>query len=246
VVECYSSPDIVSHFARRERLEPSEEVLFDRYIKPGVAILDLGVGGGRTTSHLASRASNYVGVDISAAMVAACQARFPEHRFEVADASDLAAFPDGAFDAVVFSLNGFDYIDSAERRALCLREVARVLGEGGVFIFSSHNARQLAVVPQLWDAHGLQIPWRIGWSAWKSIEIFARNVRAGVIRPGEGYVLDRIFGGLWTYVSTPARIEAQLRDASLEPIERLSGLWPHVNHGLLAPWHYYVARRTAS
>jgi SAM-dependent methyltransferase len=240
-LERYSSPEVVAHFAGEERLTRCEEALFERYLRPDSAILDLGVGGGRTTPYLTARASSYVGVDISAAMIAACKAKFPAHRFEVADATDLAAFRDATFDAVVFSFNGIDNIDTDEGRLLCLREIARVLADGGVFIFSSHNARQLAIVPQLFDARGLQIPWRIARSAWTSIEVFARNMRAGVVRSGEGYVIDRSHGGLWTYVSTPPVIAAQLHWAGLEPVERLSGLWPYVNHRLLAPWYYYVA-----
>ena len=38
-----------------------------------MAILDLGVGGGRTTPHLSSIAARYVGADYAAEMVARCQ-----------------------------------------------------------------------------------------------------------------------------------------------------------------------------
>ena len=120
-------------------LMPGEQAMFDEYLVPGASVLDLGVGGGRTTRYLAERAGRYIGLDYAPQMVEACRARFPALDFVVGDASDLHDFRGGEFDAVVFSWNGIDYIHPEERRLRCLTEVHRVLRAGGTFLFSSHN-----------------------------------------------------------------------------------------------------------
>ena len=137
----YRNPAVVSHYASLDYLTPCERHLFDTYLTPGMAILDMGVGGGRTTPYLSQKASRYVGIDYSEEMVRLCRDKFPRTEFLVADASDLSAFSDGSFDAIVFSFNGLDYLFPEEQRWKCLRECWRVLRAGGVFVFSSHNPR---------------------------------------------------------------------------------------------------------
>src|SRR5437879_11346536 len=91
-LQTYDAPDVAAHYASLDYLTPCERLLFDSYIKPGSAILDLGVGGGRTSSYFANHASYYIGVDYAPAMVRACQIRFPDLEFKVVDAADLSAF----------------------------------------------------------------------------------------------------------------------------------------------------------
>jgi len=64
-LKVYSAPEIVAQWAAMDSLTACEQLLFDTYLRPGMAILDLGVGGGRTTPYLSAIASRYVGVDYS-------------------------------------------------------------------------------------------------------------------------------------------------------------------------------------
>ncbi|MCU1621865.1 MAG: SAM-dependent methyltransferase [Frankiales bacterium] len=120
---------------------------------PRSRVLDVGVGAGRTTSFLAEAAASYIGVDLAARMVADARRRFPSADLRVADARDLSAFADGAFDLVVFSLNGVDCLSHEEREAF-LRDCARLLAPGGALLFSTHNldGPSFAEVPSLRDA----------------------------------------------------------------------------------------------
>jgi ubiquinone/menaquinone biosynthesis C-methylase UbiE len=61
-------------------------------------MLDIGVGGGRTTKYFFPLAKEYVGIDYSPEMIQACKKKFPELRFEVADVRNLSLFGDGHFD----------------------------------------------------------------------------------------------------------------------------------------------------
>ncbi len=104
----------------------------------GRAILDIGVGAGRTTRHFVSISENYVGIDYSAAMVDVARAAHPGVDIRHGDARDLSMFGDEQFDLVCFSFNGIDYVPHEDRLKI-LGEVRRVTKRTGAFCFSSHN-----------------------------------------------------------------------------------------------------------
>jgi len=192
----YSDPTVVDHYEKAAGLEPCEEIVFDHWLKPGMAILDIGVGGGRTAPRLSQLSSRYVGIDYAEGMVAACKRRFPHLDFRHGDATDLGEFRDGEFDAVVFSFNGIDCIPELAGRARAMSEAARVLRPGGVFIVSSLNARCLAVWPQLSTARAAEIPRRIAYSLYATFRLAARVLPGATFWRGRGYVRDPVHGGL--------------------------------------------------
>ena len=110
----YTRADVVRWYATRDALQAAEEAVV-RELAPRLStmdLLDVGVGGGRTTHHLASRVRRYVGVDYAPEMIAACRKRFDDPAIEllVADARSLP-FPEASFDAVLFSHCGIDYVE---------------------------------------------------------------------------------------------------------------------------------------
>lgn len=239
----YESDAVVSYYERQTELQPAEAHLFSRHIPPGASILDMGVGGGRTTRYLAGRASRYVGADYSLSMVESCRTRFPGLEFQHCDATDMVRFADGEFDVVVFSFNGIDVIGNDESRSRCLRETARVLKPGGLFIFSSHNAKVLGVIPALQNAKPHQMIWRTLRAAGKSAQLTIKALRGSAFSAGEGYIRDPVHGGMDHYVSTPEKMAPQLRDAGFEIEERVAGPSPSVRSAYLTPWHYYACRK---
>lgn len=242
----YESDEVVSYYEQLKDLQPCEAYLFSKYVRPGLAMLDLGVGGGRTTPHLARGASRYVGADYSRPMVDSCSVRYPDLEFCHCDATDMAQFADGEFDIVVFSFNGIDYITDDASRSRCLAEVARVLRPGGLFIFSSHNAKQLGILPVLYQARPHQIVWRTLRAGAKSMAIAWRTLRSGVFAAGQGYISDPVHGGLRMYLSTRKAIEPQLTAAGLHMEECIRGPYPSVGTDLLTSWHYYACRKVAA
>ena len=263
-LQAYRDPQVVSHYAELEYLTACERLLFDTYLKAGMAILDLGVGGGRTTPYLSRKASRYVGVDYSEEMVQSCRRKFPELEFLVSDASDLSAFSDASFDAIVIAFNGLDCVSPEDRRWQCLQECGRVLRAGGVLVFSSHNPRSILVRPA-WDRERLRafagklvsersvfFPAML-WSfkVAKSLHSFLRaavesggRVLRRVPKPafwrGEGYLFDPAHGGWMTHCWTPARVQEELARFDFRQVTVLGDDYPRRSRELVTDWYYYV------
>jgi SAM-dependent methyltransferase len=162
----YERRSIGAHYAKKSRLQTAEAAILALYQSEiaGGRILDIGVGGGRTTPFLLELSPNYVGVDYSAEMIERCRRRYPTVNFQPADARDLSIFPDSSFDFALFSNNGIDAVGHEDRLKI-LREVHRKLKERGLFVFSSHNRNSR--VPKPWslrqfDVNPLRAPLRFG------------------------------------------------------------------------------------
>lgn len=140
----YAVRSIVQYYANLRALQPAEETVLSllRGRLSSLRMLDLGVGGGRTTQYFAPLVAEYVGLDYSPEMITTCQKRFATSSkkllFEVGDARNLSRFNDNYFDFILFSFNGIDYISHSDRLQV-FSEISRVSKSGGYFCFSSHN-----------------------------------------------------------------------------------------------------------
>lgn len=260
----YNASDVTAHYAALDYLSPCERLLLETYVARGSEILDLGVGGGRTTRYLAQHAKRYVGVDNAPAMVAACRRKFPGLEFKVMDAANLSAFSEGSFDAVVFAFNGIDFVLPESARRQCLAYIQRILKPGGKLIFSSHNARAILARPN-WNrerlrgiAHRASAGSAIMAKLIFSVLTAARAVvaagqafgvtlmRAFRFLPrrtfwrGEGELLDSAHGGLYTHYCTPRRVIEEVSSAELMCERILGNEYPNASHPLTTDWYYYV------
>lgn len=131
---------VVAEYGHSESLLPHEKAALEMVAGEvrGGTILDIGVGGGRTVRPLRNISNDYLGIDYSPEMVAACKRRYPGVRFSLADARALTNTPDGSIALAVFSCNGISMVSHPDRLRI-LREVYRVLRPGGTFVFSTYN-----------------------------------------------------------------------------------------------------------
>ena len=140
----YANQGIVKHYAQLKQLQPAEETIIDLLGDrlSTMKMLDIGVGGGRTTQHFSKLVAEYIGIDYSAEMIAESQRRFANFSqpvsLEVCDVRDMSRFPDNSFDFILFSFNGVDYISHQDRLQV-FQEIYRVGKSGGYFCFSTHN-----------------------------------------------------------------------------------------------------------
>lgn len=153
----FFDPKTAARYAREDLrfLFPAEEVILEELKRDGLRemrMLDMGVGGGRTTPYFQPLVREYIGVDYSPAMIDICAQRFPggipNGGFTWGDARDLRQFAPASFDFVLFSFNGIDCANPEDREVV-LREIRRVLKEDALFCFSSHNIDWEGLVPML-------------------------------------------------------------------------------------------------
>ena len=266
-VSAFNSPAVASYYSSLNYLTPCEQLLFDKYLRPGMKILDLGVGGGRTTSYLSSLAGYYVGADYADEMIAACRKKFPTLEFKVLSASDLSIFASSSFDAVVMAYNTIDCMATDESRSQALREIHRVLTPEGILIFSSHNVRSIFVRPS-WNPERLArltkrivgensvlyrpLLWsltraRVGvaslQSAVKSATRMAQRLPKRAFWRGAGYLIDSAHGGLRTHFSTSENVELELSQFNFRLLRVLGDDYPRVSGPFVTDWYYYVFSR---
>lgn len=140
--------DLVREFDRSAEVyaayvQPFSQPIFDealdtldRWLRPDARVLDLGCGPGRELLRVARRVpgGEVVGVDLAAGMVVTAHRAARAHglhtcAFFQADASDLPAAFDGAFDLVYSSLAHHHFPEPAATAAAALR----VLRPGGLY-----------------------------------------------------------------------------------------------------------------
>lgn len=265
----YNSPEVAAYYASLDYLTPCEQLLFREYLQPGSAILDLGVGGGRTTPYLSSLAGRYVGVDYASEMIALCRNKFPQLEFHVASASDLSMFASSTFNAVVMAFNGMDYVIPDDSRFRALKEIHRVLTPQGVFIFSSHNPRSIVVRPS-WNPKRVQefasalvsansplsrpvlrllIAARASLAGvqavLKSLARSASRLPSRTFWQGAGYFMDPAHGGLKTHLAVPREVIRETSGFGFRSLRVLGDDYPRTGHRWVTDWYYYVFSKSS-
>jgi SAM-dependent methyltransferase len=150
--ERYGDPEVVQEFLDMDYLLPPEQAVLSALSGwlQDKSVLDVGVGAGRTTAHLATLAGKYLGVDYSEPMVEACRARFAGKaawQFRCHDARKITELG-RPWDFVQFSFNGIDHLSQPDRIRF-FKDIRSMLGPDGYFSFSSHNLRALSSVYKL-------------------------------------------------------------------------------------------------
>lgn len=238
VVRGYSQPWVINRYSK-VGLWPSEAALCKQHFPPGAQVLDIGCGAGRTTVPLAQMGHRVVGIDLSPAMIQRARAISAGMgiRYEVMDATDLR-FPDGSFDAALFSYNGIELLKGREGKRQAIREAHRVLRPGGVFVFTTHSL--LALNPY----------------AWFRARNFLRFCLARLLRRpipeqeiGEAYYTGEGLEVYYMQILTPGFYKRALRNAGFDlvyynsrhRIEAGKGPWPFT--AFEDKERFYVARK---
>jgi ubiquinone/menaquinone biosynthesis C-methylase UbiE len=259
----YNARAVTEYYAAMDGLTPCEQLLFDTYLKPGMAILDLGVGGGRTTRFLSSIAAGYVGLDYAPEMIAVCRSKFPHLIFETGNAADLSRFAAASFDAVVMAFNGIDYLFPDESRSRMLGEACRVLKPEGMLIFSAHNPRSIFVRPSwnrervrsfaekitgnsIWPGASFRVLTMLRrilallQSGWRTLARVVQRVPTEAFWHGEGYWIDPAHGGLTTHFATPKAVIREASRFGFQLLRVLGDDYPRTSGVMVTDWFYYV------
>lgn len=259
----YNTPSVVADYEQGPHLLPVEEFLFNSYIKPGDAILDIAVGAGRTSRYLATIASRYVGIDYAPEMLKVCRNNYPQLDFREMSATNLSSFQDKTFNSVVISLNALDELLTNEDRRRCLLECWRVLHANGVLIFSSRTPHAILArrTPGMIKRYRLDhIPAPSG-----TISFHIGRIRNSIVTPlvltklslekmylyvgkpafwkGEGYMLDNT--GLLRHYATPRKVIAEMSQYGWQLLATQGGDYPRKTNPLATYFHYYAFSKPA-
>jgi SAM-dependent methyltransferase len=124
--------------ARHSSLIPEEEVLIQRYLRPGQRLLDIGCGAGREAIGFARAGLQIVGIDIAPAMIARARHCAREAglaiEFAVGDPLTWAASC-APFDAIYFSPGIYSHIPGRARRVRTLAHLRTLLAPSGLIVF---------------------------------------------------------------------------------------------------------------
>jgi ubiquinone/menaquinone biosynthesis C-methylase UbiE len=260
----YNSPEVAAHYAGLDYLTPCEKIMFQAFLEKGMSVLDLGVGGGRTTPFLSSLAGRYVGVDYAEEMVLSCRRKFPDLEFRTGNAADLSMFPDGSLEAVIMAFNALDYVIPDSARLSCLREIRRVLSENGTLIFSSHNPRAVLVRPA-WNEHRLEamsknatafapflyevvfelLTWlraaaAVATAGRYSLARLLWRLPKKAFWMGQGYLFDGAHGGLETHFGTPKQVRRELAKLGFRSLCVMGDDYPLASFEYATDWYYYA------
>lgn len=247
--QAYNARQVVREYASAAYLHPPEQTILSLVagsIKNG-KMLDIGVGGGRTTLHFAPLVEEYIGIDFAEKMIEACRQRFrpsPSNvSFKVGDAKDLSAFRSGYFDLILASFNCIDYSASHADRLKTLQEMRRVCRKGGLVCFSAHNLLYDGLFRIKFDRN----PFRTASSVYRYLWMLALN-GGGKRFAGRDYawIRDEAHAfSLKTYYIHPLKQVEQLKGLGFEAIRifRLDGREVTAGSELVAVrdgWLYYL------
>lgn len=239
--QAFDESGTVTHYAALDFLFDTEAYIFPKYITANQRLLDVGVGGGRTTANLAHVAS-YVGVDLSPRMIEACRKRFPKLKFEVVNAAEPLPYENASFDCVLFSFNGLGYLYPDLSRKGFLNEANRVLAKDGLLILSLHHPDELIRLPDLKSADPLRIMWRLARSLAISLKKIVSAPFSRGTWTGSKWIFDSAHGGLFTYHVRPELFRREAEAAGFQLIEWMPA--PKASSSrIFRPWIYYVLKK---
>lgn len=193
----------------------------------GTPVLDVGVGGGRTTWLLRLLTDDYVAVDAAPNMVALCRQHYPDLDVRLGDARDLSDFAADTFGFALFSNNGVDAMDHDDR-ARVLSELARVVRPGGIVLYSTHNLRGPSFDERPWQRQRPEEPpsaraqaratAQLAWRSLRDPAMYASYWRNRHLEHHDGWAMGplRAHGfRLVTHFIAADQLDAEVRAAGL-------------------------------
>jgi SAM-dependent methyltransferase len=188
----------------------------------GGLVLDVGCGTGQLGSAIASEGYDVFGVDLSASMVARARERGLAGTF--AGVTTALPFADNSFD-LALTVATLHHLETPERVATTVQEMARVIKRGGFVVLWDHNPAN-----PYWPILMKRVPQDSGDERLVPLDELRRDIRQAGLEP------ERIFRSGFTPDFLPAALSGVWNW-----VERAVEVTPGLN--VLAAHNVVVARK---
>jgi ubiquinone/menaquinone biosynthesis C-methylase UbiE len=246
-LKAYNSSYIVKWYEELSGMDPAEKKVLEQWKDAfnNAQLLDIGIGGGRTTAWLSRICKNYTGIDYSEKFAALCKKKFPGLDIRHLDARDLGNFADQSFNVVNFSYNGIDYVNADDREKI-LREIYRVLKPDGMFFFSTHNLNHSSFnkVPWLSRSNSLIVNLKTFVKLLPYLFRKRKNKKLEIINAQYAVINDHAHAySLLTFYTSPAYLRSQLSSIGFQNIRLLSRSGEETNDTRLDEWIFVTCKK---
>lgn len=249
-LKLYNNKSVVSWYKNLHEITFIEDTIFNSYtsILARGNVLDIGIGGGRTTRYLINKCKAYIGIDYSKQFTDAVKTNFSNTDIRQLDARDLSVFESDFFDFVNFSFNGIDYVNLIDREQI-LSEINRVLKPNGIFFFSTHNKSHVSFNKQPWNNQSISFFTKmknfIKFSPFYFRKILNKN--SEVYKNNYAIITDNAHNyRLRTFYTKPEFLIEQLEKEGFCNIELFSKNSKVENFELLDDWIFCTCKKLSS
>ena len=136
----WNNTSIINWYKNRSHIQNGENKIIELVDFTKISsLLDIGVGGGRTTQYFSPLVERYKGIDISPKFINVCKKKYDSLDFECMDVLNIKNLQE-KFDFVLFSHNGIDNILNFDDYKNVLKNMFNLCNKNGYVCFSSHNS----------------------------------------------------------------------------------------------------------
>jgi ubiquinone/menaquinone biosynthesis C-methylase UbiE len=139
----WNNKKIIKWYLSRKHIQNGEKKILELVDFSNIkTMLDIGVGGGRTSIYFLNLVESYLGIDIISDFIDSLQKKYSQKQFKCMNVLDITNL-EKTFDFILFSHNGIDNLLTLEKYTKTLDNMYKVCNKNGYVCFSSHNIWKL-------------------------------------------------------------------------------------------------------
>jgi len=135
----WDNQKIIKWYISRKHIQNGEKKILELVDFLNIkTMLDIGVGGGRTSMYFLNLVESYLGIDIVPDFIDTLQKIYSQKQFKCMNVLDITNL-EKTYDFILFSHNGIDNLLTLEEYTKALDNMYKVCNKNGYVCFSSHN-----------------------------------------------------------------------------------------------------------
>ena len=135
----WNNQKIIKWYISRKHIQNGEKKILELVDFLNIkTMLDIGVGGGRTSMYFLNLVESYLGIDIVPDFIDTLQKKYSQKQFKCMNVLDITNL-EKTYDFILFSHNGIDNLLTLEEYTKALDNMYKICNKNGYVCFSSHN-----------------------------------------------------------------------------------------------------------